>query len=696
MSQRPPEAPSATPAAGVTELAPRGTDGAIGVWRNRWLSVALPVAVVLTALIVLFVVVQADWLVIGAGLAMAGLLAVYLLTLTRRVRADVERAEELSQANAALAREIAERQRAEKALAEEKERAEVTLHSIGDAVITTDAAGSVQYLNPVAESLTGWSFEEARGKPLAAVFRIVHENSGKRAPDPVRRCLKEKKAPPMARDIVLVSRPGRRYGIQATAAPIRAREGAVLGVVLVFKDVTEARQLAREAVRQASHDPLTDLINRREFERRLEHSTASAKQYGMQHALCYLDLDQFKIVNDTVGHMAGDELLKQVTVLLRQKVRSRDTLARLGGDEFGLLLNNCPLGKAVEIAEMAVAEIRAFRFVWQERTFQLGVSIGLVPITASAEGTAQLLAQADVACYTAKDAGRNRVHVYEEEGGPSRRHAQIVRAAELRGAVEEDRFRLFYQPIVALDPTSDEGDHVELLLRMVDDEGKVVLPDTFIPAAERYYLMASIDRWVIRTAFGRYRRLFDAGSQVSLNLSGNSLNDDAFLHFIQRQMAEHQVPAHHVCFEITETAAIHNLTQVIAFIAALKETGCRFALDDFGSGLSSLTYLKNLPVDYLKIDGSFVRHMADDAIDRAMVAAVNEVGHTTGVLTVAEHVESEATLELLREMGVDYAQGYVLGHPAPIEELVDPATDESSVSTTAESTLSAEPAPEPP
>ncbi len=667
------------------------------VWSNRWISVALPVAVVLAALVVLFVVVQADWLVISAGLAMTALLAVYLLTLTRRVAADVERTEELSRANAALATEVAERQRAEKALAEEKERAEVTLHSIGDAVITTDAAGGVLYLNPVAESLTGWSLEEARGKPLSAVFRIVHEGSGKRAPDPVRHCLKKRKAPPMARDIVLISRPGRRYGIQATAAPIRAHEGAVLGVVLVFNDVTEARQLAQEAVRQASHDPLTDLINRREFERRLEHSVASAKQYGMQHALCYLDLDQFKIVNDTVGHMAGDELLKQVTVLLRQKVRSRDTLARLGGDEFGLLLNNCPLGKAVEIAEMAVAEVRSFRFVWTEKTFQLGVSIGLVPITAGAEGTAQLLAQADVACYTAKDAGRNRVHVYEGEGRPSRQHAQIVRAAELRGAVEEDRFRLFYQPIVALQDDG-EADHLELLLRMLDDDGKMVPPDAFIPAAERYDLIAAIDRWVIRTAFGRHRWLFDTGSEIGINLSGNSLNDDSLLDYIQELIAEHDMPARYVCFEITETAAIHNLTKVISFIAALKEIGCRFALDDFGSGLSSLTYLKNLPVDYLKIDGSFVRNMAEDPIDRAMVAAINEVGHTTGVLTVAEHVENETILERLREMGVDYAQGYVLGRPAPIEELLPESAGEAAVPSgeASESPTPAEPASESP
>ena len=630
---------------------------------------ALPVTVVLAVLAVLFIYARAGWLIFAAGLALTGLLAAYLLTLTRRVAADVERADELSRINAALAKEITERERAEKALAEEKERAEVTLHSIGDAVITTDAAGGVRYLNPVAESLTGWRHDEARGTPLSDVFRIVHENSDKRAPDPVKRCLEEKKAPPMARDIVLISRPGRRYGIQATAAPIRAREGSVLGVVLVFNDVTEARQLAQETVRQASHDPLTDLINRREFERRLGHSTASAKQYGLQHALCYLDLDQFKIVNDTVGHMAGDELLKQVTVLLRKKVRSRDTLARLGGDEFGLLLNNCPLPKAVEIAELAVAEIRGFRFVWKERTFQLGVSIGLVPITANAESTSQLLAQADVACYTAKDAGRNRVHVYEGEGSPSRHHAQIVRAAELRGAVEDDRFRLFYQPIVALAPNTGEGEHVELLLRMLDTEGKLVPPNAFIPAAERYDVMAAIDRWVIRTAFGRYRKLFDTVSQVAINLSGNSLNDDSLLDFIQSRMAEHDVPPHHVCFEITETAAIHNLTKVIAFIAAMKETGCRFALDDFGSGLSSLTYLKNLPVDYLKIDGSFIRNMVEDPIDRAMVAAVNEVGHTTGVLTVAEHVESEAILELLREMGVDFAQGYILGRPAPVEEL---------------------------
>ncbi len=648
-------------------------DGAtsLRVLRNPWISVALPIAVVLAALVALFVVVHAGWLVITAGLAMTALLAVYLLTLTRRVAADVERAEELARINAALASEIAERERAEKALAEERDRAEVTLHSIGDAVITTDAGGGVQYLNPVAESLTGWPLGEARGRPLAAVFRLVHEGSGKRAPDPVRRCLEENRAPPLTRDIVLISRPGRKYGIQASAAPIRARDGEVLGVVLVFNDVTEARQLAQEAVRQASHDPLTDLINRREFERRLENSVASAKQYGLQHALCYLDLDQFKIVNDTVGHTAGDELLKQVTVLLRKTVRSRDTLARLGGDEFGLLLNNCPLAKAVEIAEMAVAEVRGFRFVWKERAFQLGVSIGLVPIVADAEGTAKLLAQADVACYSAKDAGRNRVHVYEGEGSSSRRHAQMVRAAELRGAVEEDRFRIYCQSIVPL-AGAGEPIHYELLLRMLDAEDNIVPPNAFIPAAERYGLMAAIDRWMIRTAFGRYSELFQSptGSQIGINLSGNTLNDDSLFDFIQDRMSEHAIPPRRVCFEITETAAIHNLSRVTRFIAAMKESGCRFALDDFGSGLSSLTYLKNLPVDYLKIDGSFVRNLTEDPVDRAMVKAINEVGHTTGLRTVAEHVHSEEIVEMLREMGIDYAQGYALDRPRPVDELL--------------------------
>ncbi len=613
------------------------------------------------------------WMVLASGLLLTSLLGAFQLVLTGRGAIDVKRAAELTRINSDLEREVAERMRAEQALFEEKERAQVTLHSIGDAVITTDAQGVVNYLNPIAEALTGWPLDETRGRPLGTVFHIFNEETCERALDPVACCLKEGCLTEVASHTGLMSRSGQEYAIQASAAPIRARDGGVLGAVLVFHDVTQARRMAQQMAHQASHDALTGLVNRREFERRLDHAIASNKEYGTHHALCYLDLDLFKIVNDTAGHVAGDALLKQVTGLLMDELRERDTLARLGGDEFGLLLDNCPLDKALEIAETLVAAVRDFRFVWEGRAFQIGVSIGLVPITFGVDDTVQLLTQADVACYTAKDLGRNRVHVYQSaDSEPARRHTEILRVAGLRDALKKDRFRLYYQPIVPLTPGNDGPVHYELLLRFLDTEGGIILPGAFIPAAERYGVMGAIDRWVIQTAFRQYAGVFGGArdAQIAINLSGNSLSDDALLEFVHQQFADAALAPDRVCFEITETAVIHNLSQATRFITEMKKSGCRFALDDFGSGLCSFTYLKKLSVDYLKIDGSFVRNMVEDRTDYAMVAAINEIGHTLPIQTVAEYTESEAILEQLKALGVDYAQGYVLGFPKPLGELL--------------------------
>ncbi len=343
--------------------------------------------------------------------------------------------------------DITERKRIEQALYEEKERAQVTLQSIGDAVITIDALGLVQYLNPVAETLTGWTLHEAQGSPLQSVFAVREESNDQPAPDLVAESLAHNSTVHLSNHFVLINRSGLKTLIEASAAPMRSRTGASLGVVLVFRDVTESRRMVQELAHHASHDVLTGLKNRREFDRRLEQAIASSKENGALHALCYMDLDQFKLINDTAGHNAGDELLRQITRLLRSKIRSRDTLARLGGDEFGLLLDNCPLAKAQKISQMLVSAVREFRFVWEERIFQIGVSIGLVPITAETESVGQLLTQVDVACYTAKDLGRNQVHVYHrQDSEPARRHIEILRAAELREALEQGRFCLYSQP----------------------------------------------------------------------------------------------------------------------------------------------------------------------------------------------------------------------------------------------------------
>ena len=493
-------------------------------------------------------------------------------------------------------------------------------------------------------------------------------------PNPVARCLKDGTIVGLANHTVLISRSGQEHAIEDSVAPIRGREGEVLGAVLVFHDVSETRRMAQQLRHDAAHDALTGLINRREFEGRLERAVASAKRYGLHHALCYFDLDQFKLVNDTAGHAAGDALLKRVRGLLSGKFRERDTLARLGGDEFALLLENCGLDEAIRIAEIIVATFREWRFVWEDRSFHVGVSVGVVAISSDVESAAQLLSQADVACYAAKERGRNRVDVYRKDGAePSPHHAQILVAATLRDALEQSRFRLFCQPIVELSGDASGAPlRYEILIRLLEVDGRLLLPKAFIPAAERYGLMSAIDRWVIETAFRAYAGSLGAsqGVEIAINLSGNSLNSDDFATFVLEQFQASSVPPDRVCFEITETAAIHNLDRAIEFVTEIKKGGSRVALDDFGSGLSSFRYLRLLPADYLKIDGSFVRDMLNNPREEALVAAINEVGHTLGITTIAEYAHSAEIVERLRQLGVDCAQGYAFGAPMPLEDML--------------------------
>jgi diguanylate cyclase (GGDEF)-like protein len=415
---------------------------------------------------------------------------------------------------------------------------------------------------------------------------------------------------------------------------------------------------------------LTGLVNRREFETRLERALKSAKARETSYALCYIDLDQFKIVNDTCGHSAGDALLGQVGALLKSKVRWRDTLARLGGDEFGVLLESCSLEEALRTAESLREAIRNFRYTWEDRTFRLGCSIGVVPITAENEDVASVLSAADSACGAAKESGRNRVHCFEENDiDLMRRRREMQWAARINNALEESRFELFRMTIQPLQQ-EDAGEHFELLLRMRDESGKIVAPDQFIAAAERYGITPSIDRWVIDSAFrwlvseaDERRRL----TMCSINLSGQSLGDDKFLPYVIEQFHRSGIDGSKICFEITETAAIANFSQASRFIQALKELGCKFALDDFGTGLSSFGYLKHFPVDFLKIDGSFVKGLLHDPIDREMVRSINEIGHLTGKQTIAEWAENAEIIEVLRGLGVDYAQGYGVSQPQRVQ-----------------------------
>lgn len=425
---------------------------------------------------------------------------------------------------------------------------------------------------------------------------------------------------------------------------------------------------------QASHDALTGLPNRREFEARLERALDAVRRGQQRHVLCYLDLDQFKVVNDTCGHVAGDELLRQLSTLLASRLRERDTLARLGGDEFGVLLENCDIEAAQVIAEVLRQTVKDFRFVWQERVFGIGVSIGMVELHADSGDRSQLLAAADSACYAAKERGRNRVHVWHEDDAElNRRRGEMQWFNRITAAIEENRLRLYVQPIYPATAESGLGVHYEILLRMLDDRGEAVLPMAFIPAAERYNLMPTIDRWVVSSALALCSEalpLLDADCVWTVNLSGHSLGDETFLEFVERQFEVNHLPHHRVCFEITETAAVSNLREAERFIATMRAKGCTFSLDDFGSGLASFHYLKNRDVDYVKIDGGFVRDMGSDPMDRAMVEAIQRIAEIMGLKTIAESVEDEATLAMLRRVGVDYVQGEWLHPPTPLAHLI--------------------------
>jgi diguanylate cyclase (GGDEF)-like protein len=471
------------------------------------------------------------------------------------------------------------------------------------------------------------------------------------------------------RPTLLIKRDGNEMYIESTASPIRDGSGAVCGGVLVFHDVSESRELNRKLSYHASHDILTGLVNRREFEARLERSLRSAKARETQYALCHLDVDQFKIINDTCGHSAGDALLGQVGALLKTKIRWRDTLARLGGDEFGLLLESCSLDEALRMAEQLRETIREYKFVWEERTFRLGASIGVVPISGDSEDVAAVLSAADSACQAAKEAGRNRVYSFQENDiDLMRRRREMQWAARINNALEESRFELFRMTIQPLQK-AETGAHYELLLRMKDETGKIVSPDNFIAAAERYGITPAIDRWVIENALRWLVSEADERERLamcSINLSGQSLGDDKFLPFVIEQFHRSGLDASKICFEITETAAIASFSQANRFIQALKELGCKFALDDFGTGLSSFGYLKHFPVDFLKIDGSFVKEILHDPIDREMVRSINEIGHLTGKQTIAEFAENAEIINMLRSLGVDYAQGYGISTPQRI------------------------------
>lgn len=568
-----------------------------------------------------------------------------------------------------MVRDITERKQLQEQLNRERDLARTTLASIGDGVITCDASGNVTFINSEAQRLTGWTLKEAVDKPIHRVYQLIDEISGETINNPARQVLTLLTPVHSIEHCLLVQRSGTRTPIQHSASPIRSRGDITLGAVVVFQDISLTRHLAEQLSYQASHDNLTNLLNRRAFEAAL---TTLLKADG-QHVLCYLDLDQFKVVNDTCGHLAGDELLRQIALKLKAHVRQSDTVARLGGDEFALLLSDCSIGKALEITEALRSEIESYRFAWQGHTFGIGVSIGLVALDSTHPmPLAQALHASDAACYAAKEAGRNRIHCYHpNDRSLEEKHGELQWVQRLQNGLDNDAFRLFAQPIEAV--CAATPCYHEILLRL-EEHGEIIAPGSFLPAAERYHFMVRIDRWVVRNTLAWLSDQRCHATQPShdlwgINLSGASLSDEDFCQDLIAQVSAAGLPHHTLCFEITESTAIAQLSRVSELIHTLKGYGCRFALDDFGTGLSSFSYLKELPVDFLKIDGNFIRNVDQDPVDRAMVEAIHAVGKALAIETIAEFVETQATLKVLHHIGIDYAQGYLIGKPAPLTNM---------------------------
>jgi diguanylate cyclase (GGDEF)-like protein/PAS domain S-box-containing protein len=560
----------------------------------------------------------------------------------------------------------------QESLFRQKEQAIVTLASIADAVITTDVAGTITFLNPTAERLTGWRTTEALGQPVDTVLMLVNDATRQPLESIPARCLREGRAVDLADGVLLVRRDGTEVPIGDSAAPLRDRHGTTIGVVLVLHDVTERRRAARKLSHEATHDALTGLVGRKEFEERLARVLAEAATGAAEHVLCYLDLDRFKLVNDTCGHEAGDDLLRKIGRLLGGRLRSRDTLARLGGDEFGVLLEYCSLTKAEEIAGKLQRAIEDFRYAWGERSFSLGASIGVIPITAVSGRTADVLRAADQACYAAKDAGGNRVQLARPEAAPGvQQQVETRRIMRLTRAVDEGKFQLYAQAIVPLAPELPARPRCEILLRLPDERGGVETADAFLPQAERHRLMPAIDRWVVRqtvAVLGQWHRDHPEFELplCSVNLSVSSLDDPDLVPAVREYLAQHRLPPDALCFEITEAALLGNFAQLVRLIAEVRATGCGVGLDNFGNSLASFAHLKALSVDYVKIGGHYVRGVVDDPVYGTLVGAVNEIGRIMGIVTIAEEVENETILEKLRDLGVGYAQGHAVAPPAPL------------------------------
>jgi diguanylate cyclase (GGDEF)-like protein/PAS domain S-box-containing protein len=556
-------------------------------------------------------------------------------------------------------------------------RAVATLDAMGESVVTVDADGRIDYVNTSAEILLGQRFDQVVGKTFPEVASLVDESDRHSLGDPVRMALTAGGRVTMGRRAVLVPANGAsERSVELSVTPLsEGRE--MLGLVLVLHDTSELRGLTRQMTYQASHDALTGLVNRREFERRLQEAMDSAQTGDAAHALCYLDLDRFKVVNDTCGHTAGDNMLREVASIIKDAVRDSDTVGRIGGDEFALLLVGCPLEKARQIADDVVKSVGDFRFVWKDKIFNIGVSVGLVEIGRGGGAIEDLMNSADSACYVAKKQGGVHVHVYSAREEANARHSgEIHWLQKLQGALRDNKFELYYQPIVHAQIGGVRGPALEVFVRMEGENGQPGAPPAeFIRAAERYRLMPYVDRWVVQavlSALGRGGMKLPVGRSVAINIAGQTLGDSEFLEFVVDCFDHTGASPSEICFEVTESSVVANLDHARRFIAVLHGMGCEFALDDFGSGLSSFSTLKTLPMDYLKIDGSFIRNLAEDTVNQAMVAAMIELSRSLNFRVVAEQVEDQLSLDAVKRMGIDFVQGFIIARPQPLSVTPNP------------------------
>ena len=558
----------------------------------------------------------------------------------------------------------------EKQLFFEKELAQTTLHSIGDGVITVDKNYLIQTINPVAEMLADVKSQEVIGKNILTIY----EGESAKQRSEINENLVSTDIQRSLFDFTLTKKDGTRYEVEHTIAPIIDPNKKILGAVIILRDVTDVRTMEKRLSYQASHDALTGLINRREFDIRLKQAIRNAQTEDISHSLCFLDLDKFKIINDTSGHAAGDEFLKQISNTIQSSLRQTDVLARLGGDEFAMILDQCSIHKAKIISNQIIRKIKDTRFNWGKNSFESGASIGIVPITKLTVSASEVMSSVDAACYEAKDKGRNRIQVFEPDDADFVKHqAETSWIQKIKNAINDNNFELYFQELLNINPEHPTPKTIEILIRL-NDQGKVICPDSFIPTAERYNLMPIIDEWVINNAFqfiNDYKEQHNSDIRLAINLSGQSLSEDSVLNMITRKLRkEKNIKKDLVCFEITETAAIANMSKAIEFIASIKQMGCKFSLDDFGSGLSSFSYLKNMAVDNLKIDGMFIRDIHIDPINKVFVESIHNISKKMGIKTTAEYVENEEILNCIKEIGIDYAQGHHISKPAPIKDLL--------------------------